>query len=203
MDCHRYSIRPTKGHAKSRVEWKVSQWSVPVDHIQHPCTNPLLGSTSLSFLLSTTIPASAAEQYDLREHNKWEISDDGNGIIRVTAPPTQESGGYFDPKRGHSSLNKPVLNAQTISLLVNAYFDHLAPLFPIISRTEFASKPNPSPLLLCSICGLGATRRTFPREVFAGVRGVINGLLRSNDILSDARFEHVQALVSGTFVACT
>ena len=38
--------------------------------------------------------------------------------------------------------------------------------------------------------------RHFPREVFAGVRGVINGLLRSNDILSDARFEHVQALVS-------
>lgn len=44
--------------------------------------------------------------------------------------------------------------------------------------------------------------RHFPREVFAGVRGVINGLLRSNDILSDARFEHVQALVSPFTIIC-
>jgi hypothetical protein len=51
-------------------------------------------------------------------------------------------------------------------------------------------------LLLYSICGLGATRREFPRQVFAGIRGVINGLIRSNDVLSDARFENVQALVS-------
>jgi hypothetical protein len=69
-------------------------------------------------------------------------------------------------------------------------------LFPIISRAEFTAMPNPSPLLLYSICGLGATRRQFPRNVFASVRGVINGLIRSNDILSDARFENVQALVS-------
>jgi hypothetical protein len=70
-------------------------------------------------------------------------------------------------------------------------------MFPIISRTEFASKTNPAPLLLYSMCGIGSTRRDFPRELFAGVRGVINGLLRSNDILSDARMENVQALVSG------
>lgn len=134
----------------------------------------------------------------MRHHQKWEISEDGNGLIRVHCPPT--STGYADadpddPTKAHNRLNKPILSAQTITLLVNAYFDHLAPLFPVVSRADFTSKANPSPLLLYSICGLGATMRTFPREVFSGVRGVINGLLRSNDILSDARFEHVQALV--------
>lgn len=49
--------------------------------------------------------------------------------------------------------------------------------------------------MLYSICGLGATRRQFPKEIFTGVRGVINGILRSNDILSDARIENVQALL--------
>jgi hypothetical protein len=157
------------------------------------------GPTSLSFLLHTALPSTTSEAYDLRSHNKWEISEDGNGLIRVNAPPSTT--GYADadpedPSRAHNRLNKPILSAHTISLLVNAYFEHLAPLFPVVSRTDFAAKANPSPLLLYSICGLAATMRHFPREVFAGVRGVINGLLRSNDILSDARFEHVQALVS-------
>lgn len=163
------------------------------------------GPTSLSFLLHTTLPASTSEAYDLRNHNKWEISEDGNGLIRVNAPPTGNGngsgGGYADadpddPSRQHGRLNKPVLSAVLIEKLVNAYFDHLAPLFPVVSRADFAAKSNPSPLLLYSICGLAATMRQFPREVFSSVRGVINGLLRSNDILSDARFEHVQALVS-------
>lgn len=119
------------------------------------------------------------------------------GMIRVSAPP---SGGVFGDMstedKAHNRINKPVLSAQTMSELVNEYFDHIAPLFPVVSKAEFTSKTSVSPLLLYAICGLGATRRKFPREVFAGVRGVINGLLRSNDILSDARFENVQALVS-------
>lgn len=156
------------------------------------------GPTSLSFLLHTSLPASTSEAYDLRNHNKWEISEDGNGLIRVNAPPSatgQADADPDDPSYQHNRLNRPILSSQTISALVNAYFDHLAPLFPVVSRADFTAKANPSPLLLYSICGLAATMRQFPREVFSGVRGVINGLLRSNDILSDARFEHVQALV--------
>ncbi|WWD20732.1 hypothetical protein CI109_105208 [Kwoniella shandongensis] len=156
------------------------------------------GPTSISFLLHTTIPAIPSEAYDMRHHNSWEVLEDGNGLIRVNAPPN--SSGYADadpqdPTKAHNQLNRPILSGQTMSLLVNAYFNDVAPLFPIISRSEFAAKSSPSPLLLYSICGLGATRRQFPREVFSGVRGVINGLLRSNDILSDARFENVQALL--------
>ncbi|KAI9637068.1 fungal-specific transcription factor domain-containing protein [Dioszegia hungarica] len=159
------------------------------------------GPTSLSFLLHTSLPASASEAYDLRYHHSWEVSEDGNGLIRVKAPPSSNDGRYGengengDPSHTHNKLNRPVINARTISLLVNAYFDHLAHLFPVISRSEFAAKQTPPPLLLYSICGVGSTRREFPREIFAGVRGIINGLLRSNDILSDARIENVQALL--------
>lgn len=164
------------------------------------------GPTSINFLLHTTVPAYAGEAFDLRHHHSWEVSEDGNGVIRVRAPPS--TSGYADadpgdPTKAHNRLNKPILSASMISLLVNSYFEHLAPLFPIISRAEFAAKQNPSPLLLYAICGLGATRRQFSREVFAGVRGVINGLLRSNDILSDARLEHVQALVRRSQLALT
>lgn len=160
-------------------------------------TYALVGPTSLSFLLQTSLPAGVSEAYDLREHNKWEVSEDGTGMIRVSAPPTANAlGDASGDDRGHNRLQKPVLSAKTMSELVNEYFDHIAPLFPVVSKADFTSKPNVSPLLLYAICGLGATRRRFPREVFAGVRGVINGLLRSNDILSDARFENVQALVS-------
>ena len=148
-------------------------------------------------MLHTSLPAGASELFDLRDHSKWEVSEDGDGLIRVKAPPTGADADLEteDPTRTHNRLNKPVLSGQIITQLVNSYFDHLAQLLPVISRAEFAAKPNPSPLLLYSICGLGATRRQFPREVFAAVRRVINGLLRSNDILSDARFENVQALV--------
>jgi hypothetical protein len=153
------------------------------------------GPTSLSFLLHTSLPASASQAYDLKHHHIWEVSDDGNGIIRVKQPP--HSKGDEDPTSG-SKLAKSALNAQNISQLVNAYFDNQAQFFPIISRAEFAAKANPSPFLLYSICGIGSTMREFPRELFSGIRGVINGMLRSNDILSDARLEHVQALVSLT-----
>ncbi|WVQ85801.1 hypothetical protein IAT38_007969 [Cryptococcus sp. DSM 104549] len=156
------------------------------------------GPTSISFLLHTTIPAIPSEAYDLRQHTSWEVLEDGNGLIRVNAPPRSKTFADADPQdptKAHNRLNRPVLGAQTMSLLVNAYFNEVAPLFPIVSRAEFAAKANPNPLLLYAICGLGATRRQFPKEVFTGVRGVINGLMRSNDILSDARLDNVQALL--------
>lgn len=92
-------------------------------------------------------------------------------------------------------MNKPVLSAQLVSMLVNSYFEHLSPMFPIVSRQDFTRTPNPSPFLLYAICGIASTRRNVPREVFSAVRGMINGIIRSNDVLSDAKLENVQALV--------
>ncbi|KAL7422853.1 hypothetical protein Q5752_002149 [Cryptotrichosporon argae] len=141
------------------------------------------GPTSIPFLLHTTLSPTYIQQYDINNHTHWEVTDDGAGVIRIHAPPDSND----DPA-------KPVLSPSTISRLVNAYFDHLAHLFPIVLRSEFIRK-KPNPLLLYAICGVASTMRQFPREVFAQVRRMVNGLLKSNDIMSDARFEHVQALL--------
>ncbi|OWT38022.1 hypothetical protein J008_00838 [Cryptococcus neoformans] len=198
-------INPDFRHSPAMVQRRISSSHSPnyenmtgERERDGPGIGRIEGPTSISFLLHTSLPAIQSEAYDLRHHNSWEVLEDGNGFIRVNAPPTAT--GYADadpqdPTKAHNRLNKPVLSAQTMSLLVNAYFNEVAPILPIISRTEFASKSNPSPLMLYSICGLGATRRQFPKELFTGVRGVINGILRSNDILSDARIENVQALL--------
>ncbi len=82
-----------------------------------------------------------------------------------------------------------------ISSLVNDYFEHIAPLFPIVSKSDFANSESPSPLLLYVMCGVAATRRGKPKDVFSAIRGVINGMIRNNDVLSDSSYENVQALV--------
>jgi hypothetical protein len=54
---------------------------------------------------------------------------------------------------------------------------------------------NPPPLLLYAMAGVASTRRGVKREVFNAIRGVINGLIRNNDVLSDPSLTNVQALV--------
>jgi hypothetical protein len=127
----------------SKVRLIVTYHRLPADLLAE-------GPSSINFLLHTTLPAEAGQAYDLRHHHSWEVSEDGNGLIRINAPPS--AAGFADgrsssddPSGTHNRLNKPLLSAQTISLLVNAYFEHLAPLFPVISRSDFAAKQNPSP----------------------------------------------------------
>jgi hypothetical protein len=45
------------------------------------------------------------------------------------------------------------------------------------------------------MAGVASTRRGVKREVFNAIRGVINGLIRNNDVLSDPSLTNVQALV--------
>ena len=176
-------------------------------HRQDSYQGRVEGPTSISFLLHSTasLPSTATETFDLKHHNSWEVTADGNGVIRVNAPPrddvingvsTPPGSTNHDSTKEHSLLNKPVLSAQLVSMLVNSYFEHMSPMFPIVSRADFTRTPNPSPFLLYAICGIASTRRNVPREVFSAVRGMINGIIRSNDVLSDAKLEHVQALVS-------
>ena len=182
---------------KMDMDQKVKSHSLPLVSM-----NPLTraGRNSVSSLLSSSMPPNGSEAYNIREHDKWEISEDGTGHLSVTAPSQLPYTDNDDLSRAHNRMNRPVLSGQTMSMLVNAYFDNVAHLFPVVSKGDIMGQTSVSPLLLYAICGVGATLRRFPRDVFAGVRGVINGLLRSNDILSDARFENVQALVSGNII---
>lgn len=165
----------------------------------------MIGPTSLSYILHSTasLPRHSVEEYDMRNHQTWQFTtDDGDGIIRVCNPPTSSSfkqgSGYAEssPSEGPSQPQKPVLTAALISTLVNSYFTHIAPLFPIVCKKDFVKGGNPPPLLLYAMAGVASTRRGVKKEVFNAIRAVINGLIRNNDVLSDPSLTNVQALVS-------
>ena len=166
------------------------------------------GPTSLSYILHSTasLPRHSVEEYDLRNHQTWQFTtDDGDGVIRVCNPPTSSSfrqnSGYTESSPSEPGQPpKPILTAALISTLVNSYFTHIAPLFPIVCKKQFVKGGNPPPLLLYAMAGAASTRRGVKKEVFNAIRGVINGLIRNNDVLSDPSLTNVQALVS--FLPC-
>lgn len=158
-----------------------------------------LGPTSISFLLHSapSLPRSTIEEYDLRNHQTWQLTtDDGDGLIKVfNPPPTAEAKEAANsPSQGLSGQS--VLSSKLISSLINSYFQHVAPLFPIVAKSDFIKGRKPPPLLLYAMAGVAATRRGVSRDVFNAIRTIINGIIRNNDVLSDASIENVQALVS-------
>ncbi|KAJ9103158.1 hypothetical protein QFC21_002580 [Naganishia friedmannii] len=156
------------------------------------------GPTSISFLLHSapSLPRSTIEEYDLRNHQTWQLTtDDGDGLIKVfNPPPTAEAKEAANsPSQGLSGQS--VLSSKLISSLINSYFQHVAPLFPIVAKSDFIKGRKPPPLLLYAMAGVAATRRGVSRDVFNAIRTIINGIIRNNDVLSDASIENVQALL--------
>lgn len=171
------------------------------------------GPTSISFLLHSTaaLPRTSVEDFDLRNHQTWQmVSDDGDGVIRVFNPPASASFKHYSgeqqdsddpsPNPSNGIDHRPVLSAQLISNLINSYFDNVAPLFPVVTKNDFIREGNPPPLLLYAMAGVASASRGVSGEVFNAIRGIINGIIRTNDILSDASMSHVQALLVLTLV---
>lgn len=146
------------------------------------------GPTSIPFLIhsSATIPPSTFSQYDIRHHQTWSISAGGDGVVKVLAPPC--------PPPSDGAPGEEV-GAEMLERLVNHFFEDISPIFPVVTRHEFLSLENPSPLLLYSICAVASTRRSIPRGVFSSLRTIINGIIRANDVLSDTSLVNVQSLL--------
>lgn len=68
--------------------------------------------------------------------------------------------------------------------LVNSYFEKIATLFPVVTKSEFLHLSPPPPLLLYSICAVAALSREVPREVLGAVKMTLAALFRENDLLS-------------------
>ncbi|KLT44643.1 hypothetical protein CC85DRAFT_241990 [Cutaneotrichosporon oleaginosum] len=150
------------------------------------------GPASILSLVHSQVPTSSFERFDMANHAHWEVSEDADGRIKVEAHAEHPS-----DADGASAqrLAKYVLPPNMMSALVNSYFDHDSKYLPIIDRAEFLRQRKPYPLLLYAMCAVTATRREFPREVFSRMRGLVNGLLRANEILSHTKIEHIQALL--------
>ncbi|WOO82049.1 Acetamidase regulatory protein [Vanrija pseudolonga] len=144
---------------------------------------------SVAFLLGSSLPRRSFEQHDISNHNHWEVTEDKEGRLRVSLADDGEDGSLS------SSLEKYVLPADTMTTLLNTFFDYDLQFLPVVLRQELLAEKRVYPFLLYAICGLASTRREFPRHIFQRLRGVLNSLIRSNDLLSNARLEHVQALI--------
>ncbi|KAL1412686.1 hypothetical protein Q8F55_000433 [Vanrija albida] len=144
---------------------------------------------SVAFLLSSSLPRRSFEQNDISNHNHWEVTEDDDGRLRVSVIKDDDDGSVA------ASLEKYVLPAETMTTLLNTFFDDDLQFLPLVSREELVAEKRVYPFLLYAMCGLASTRREFPRHVFQRLRGILNSLIRSNDLLSNARIEHVQALL--------
>ncbi|KAF8621512.1 hypothetical protein AX15_007742 [Amanita polypyramis BW_CC] len=157
---------------------------------QHRQDIGVLGPTSAAHLLHSQANMSARiyENYDLRWHHKFEVSQK-DGLIQVQGPSNEEK---------QASHPKPVdlrVEPEIIAQLLNAYFDEIAPFLPVVTRNEFLANPNPPPILLYSMCLVAAARRDVPQSVFDTIRQAVNTMIKTEDILSTASIVNVQALL--------
>ncbi|KAG5645591.1 hypothetical protein DXG03_005729 [Asterophora parasitica] len=149
------------------------------------------GPTSATHLLHSQASVSSRiyENYDLRYHHSFEISNSGDGLIAVQKPAGDEL---------HLASHKPVdlrIERDVIEQLVNAYFTDVAPILPVVTKAEFLATPNPPPILLYSMCLVAAARREVPQAIFDSIRFAVNSVIKAEDVLSTATIVNVQALL--------
>ncbi|KAL4254047.1 hypothetical protein ABKN59_002483 [Abortiporus biennis] len=128
------------------------------------------------------------ETYDMRYHHYWDVST-RDGVIQVNEPQQSEV------KLSHPKPVDMRIERDVVQSLVNAYFEDVAPLLPVVTKEEFLATNQPPPILLYSICLVAATRRDVPQAVFDSIRYAVNTMLRQEDVLSTASIVNVQSLL--------
>ena len=149
-----------------------------------------LGPTSVAYLLHSqaSISARIYENYDLRWNHKIEVSQK-EGLIQVHRPDDEEK------RVAHPKTLDLHIEPETIEQLLNAYFQDIAPILPIVTRSEFLANPNPPAILLYSMCLVAAARREVPQGIFDTIRHAVNTIIKADDVLSTASVVNVQALL--------
>ncbi len=170
-----------------------------------PPDSSVLGPTSIAYLVHSTafVPSAALEDHDIRHHQTFEIGASGDGIIKfhkMPRPRNTSTTSSSDEDLAAQTLELPEvvrsrLAGDVAEKLANSYFEKIAPLFPIITKSEFLHLSPPPPLLLYAVCSVAALSRDVPREVLTAVRVTLAQLLRDSDILSNSSSIAVRALL--------
>ncbi|EST08984.1 Zn(2)-C6 fungal-type DNA-binding domain protein [Kalmanozyma brasiliensis GHG001] len=180
-------------------------------HTPPPDTR-VLGPTSIAYLVHSTafIPGAAIEAHDIKHNQTFEVGASGDGIIRFhRAKVSGASGPGADKAAAATSTTDPYeeevtripesikgrLAGDVAEKLVNTYFEKVATLFPVVTKSEFLHLSPTPPLLLYAICGVSALSRQVPKEVLGAVKMTINALFRENDFLSSSNSVTVRALL--------
>ncbi|KAG7092616.1 hypothetical protein E1B28_008959 [Marasmius oreades] len=148
----------------------------------------VLGPTSTAHILHSqaTISSRHYEGYDARYNHTFQVSKNGDGIIQVQRSEQP------------MAVPKPIdlrVEHDMLQQLVNAYFSEVAPLLPVITKAEFLNHAAPPPILLYSMCLVTAARREVPQQVFDVIRHMVDTIIKTEDILSNASIVNVQALL--------
>ncbi|SNX86209.1 related to ASG1 - activator of stress genes [Melanopsichium pennsylvanicum] len=173
-------------------------------HTPPPDTR-VLGPTSIAYIIHSTafVPGAAIEAHDIKHNQTFEVGASGDGIIRFhRAKKGAEFGNNASPAeqdeeevtRIPESI-KGRLAGDVAEKLVNTYFEKVATLFPVVTKSEFLHLNPTPPLLLYAICGVSALSRGVPKEVLGAVKMTINALFRENDFLSSSNSVTVRALL--------
>ncbi|SJX64547.1 related to ASG1-activator of stress genes [Sporisorium reilianum f. sp. reilianum] len=181
-------------------------------HTPPPDTR-VLGPTSIAYLVHSTafIPGGALEAHDIKHNQTFEVGASGDGIIRfhraklgarsgseadkaAAAAGSSTDGEEEEVTRIPESI-KGRLAGDVAEKLVNTYFEKIATLYPVVTKSEFLHLSPTPPLLLYAICGVAALSREVPREVRGAVKMTVNALFRENDFLSSSNTVTVRALL--------
>ncbi|KDN53384.1 hypothetical protein K437DRAFT_69739 [Tilletiaria anomala UBC 951] len=164
-----------------------------------PPDSSVLGPTSIAYLVHSTafVPSAALEDHDIKHHQTFEVGASGDGIIKFHKVP-RTRGSVSSDEELPTELPEVVrsrLAGDVAEKLVNSYFERIAPMFPIITKSEFLHLSPPPPLLLYAVCSVAALARDVPREVLTAVRSTLAILLRDSDVLSNSSSVAIRALL--------
>ncbi|KAG8835536.1 hypothetical protein FRC17_002765, partial [Serendipita sp. 399] len=150
------------------------------------------GPTSIPFMINSTANLHISSLDGLQPRNIWGVIFAGDGYIKVSAPTAPSTPELPSP------IKAPDVRVERdiVERLINSYFTNIAPIFPVITKSEFvAFQPNPPPILLYSICLMAASLRDTPRGLFDLFRKTVSSLMRSEDVLSTPTMANIQALL--------
>ncbi|KAK0207450.1 fungal-specific transcription factor domain-containing protein [Armillaria fumosa] len=172
----RLSTSETRCKSKKRAE----------DEHQHK--DRASASAGKDVAVFATVPLRVVKSHDSRYQHTFEISESGNRII------VQHKSPAVNPRGGSLPGKDTYIDPDLIQQLVNAYFEYVAPLLPIITKKEFLASSPPS-ILLYSMCLVTAARREAPQGIFDSIRYIVNALIRADDVLSTTSVINVQSLL--------
>ncbi|PWY98755.1 hypothetical protein BCV70DRAFT_145768, partial [Testicularia cyperi] len=201
--------RPTSAHPFGQQQ-QTPQRLAGGSNRSSPGTPPpdtrVLGPTSIAYIVHSTafVPGAAIEAHDIKHNQTFEVGASGDGIIRFHKPRKVEGQDAALVKSNEVEEEDEIRIPEFIKgrlaqdvgeKLINTYFDKIATLFPVVTRSEFVHLSPPSPLLLHAIYGVAALNRDVPCEVLGSIKTAINALFRENDFLSNSNSVTVRALL--------
>lgn len=158
-----------------------------------------IGPTSIAYIVHSTafVPGAAIEAHDIKHHQTFEVGASVDGIIKFHKPPKGPASSSGDEEESATvpEAIRGRLAGDVAEKLVNTYFEKVAVLFPVITKSEFLALSPPPPLLLYAICGVSALSREVPREVLGAVKVTLNAIFRANDIMSNSSTNRIRALL--------